>query len=240
MEKNSLILRSPKYYPGEPDWKGKVYMPVSMNNMLVRDEDTVTEILRWIFEKTNTCHAILGDYLHRNNIMLDGTGVEGAVLISEKQGKELELILKKSAEKFSGKTLVISSSSLFYKREDFTSRLIYYNKLYINNTKFSNEINYLIHQFIERQGHMEGNPEQLLLCRNYLLEELVIFEILSEENFCINIYPGKQLRVFKRIVDGSLPDVSKALEKVTLIEMRFRPSSASGWVKNKINDQKLP
>ncbi|MFN8250260.1 MAG: tRNA-dependent cyclodipeptide synthase [Ferruginibacter sp.] len=230
MIKNHL-LKSPKYYPKRPDWNQKVYMPVSMNNRLLRDEKSLQEILRWVFEHTDHLEAVIGDFLHRHNLMIAGATHQEAIEKSIHLGDELTKNLLAAMQYFPGKQLSIRPSSLFYKTQVFEQRLSHFENLYMTNPVFISEIDFLIHQFLSRQGHIDGNSFQLEHCKKYLLEELVIFEILAEEGVLINVYPGKQLRIFKKIVTGELPGVSTELEKVSLVEMRFRPNYLARLIK---------
>lgn len=228
MESKGKILKSPKYYPAIPDWNNKVYMPVSMNNRLIKDSQALSEILGWIFEKTDSCDAIIGDYLHRHNIMIDGTEENTAIAKSNKIGQSIVEMLESKMKEFPGKNLTIRPVKEFYdKKEIFAKKLNYFSGLYTNNSLFRDEIQFLIHQFLDRQGHIEGSLKQLDHCKKYILEELVVFEMLSEENFYTNIYPGKQLRVFKNIVTGHLLQISHELQKVSLVELRVKPAFAA-------------
>lgn len=231
MANSRTILKSPKYYPTVPDWSGNVYMPVSMNNRLIRDSVALSEILGWIFEHADSCDAIIGDYLHRHNIMMDGTDEAKSITLSKKLGDGLVELLQSKMKDFPGKVLNIRPVKEFYERLDvFNSKLNYYLGLYDNNAVFHEEIQFLIHQFLERQGHIDGSPKQIELCKLYILEELVVFEMLAEEGCNINIYPGKQLRVFKKIVTRELRQISKDLEKVSLVELRVKPAFAAKLV----------
>lgn len=228
MESKVKILKSPKYYPAIPDWNNKIYMPISMNNRLIKDGNAVSEIFGWIFERTDSCDAIIGDYLHRHNIMIDGAEENTAIACSNKIGHSIIQILESKMKEFPGKILNIRPAKEFYDKEEiFAKKLNYFSGLYANNFSFRDEIKFLIHQFLDRQSHIECSPQQLDHCKKYILEELVIFEMLSEEKFYINIYPGKQLRIFKKIVTGHLQQISHELEKVSLVELRVKPAFAT-------------
>ncbi len=221
------ILKSPKYYPFAPDWNKKVYMPVSMNNRLIKDNSTLLEILEWIFDKTDHFDAIIGDFLHRHNIMMGGVSEEDSIKISEKIGQDIIDLLQIAMKEFPGKTLNIRLVKEFYsKTEIFDNKLKYFFDLYKSNTTFCEEIHSLITQFLNRQGDIKKSVEQVEFCKRYILEELVIFEMLAEERFYINVYPGKQLTVFKKIVTNQLRGISNELERVSLIELRVKPAFA--------------
>ncbi len=200
-------------------------MPVSMNNRLLRDESTLNEILFWIFEKTDHIEAVIGDYLHRHNVINSGIQLEKALIVCENLGTELQDVLNKAMEKFPGKSLKIRSSKEFYSHPEFQDRLHYFNVLHERNKTFGKDIDFLVQQFLNRQGHIDATPDQIEHCNSYLFEELVIFELLAEEGHLINIYPGKQLLVLKDIVSGKLSKISHSLKQICLVEMKFKYTS---------------
>ncbi|MGQ2985533.1 tRNA-dependent cyclodipeptide synthase [Flavobacterium sp.] len=221
------VLKKVKVYPLAPQWNRKVYMPISMNNRLIRTPETLEEILAWVFERTDSIQFIIGDYLHRYNILLSGTSEMDAICIAEKIGNELQEIIQKGLQKFPDKDISFRSVQEFYQRDDFRVRLAYFEELYKRNTVFKKGIDRMIENFLNRQGHIEATEIQIKHCLAYLLEELVIFEFLAEEDYLINIYPGKQLDTFKDIVLGKLKGISPILEKVSLVEMKFKFSATN-------------
>jgi hypothetical protein len=110
----------------------------------------------------------------------------------------------------------------------FNSKMERFKSIYLVNKQFQELLNHTVNVFLRRQQEiMIGLREAKDLCRLYLLEELVIFEILAEEGYNVNMYPGNQLPIIKAIVTGQLKNVSEPLEGIQAVEIKFRPKQSA-------------
>ena len=99
-----------------------------------------------------------------------------------------------------------------------------FESLYKSNKHFEKIIDYTVNVFLRRQPDIKVSIDKARsLCCQYLFEELVIFEILAEDGYKVNIYPGNQLPIIKAIVTGQLKNVSEPLEGIQAVEIKFRP-----------------
>lgn len=224
MTMNDYSVKKAKYYPGVPNWLGKVYMPVSMNNGLFQSPTSTTEIVKWIDSKTSNCTILIGDYLHRHNIFISGvTDQKQAIDIAKEYGKGIAENIENASKAYPNLKLEYVSTEEFNKMETFVNKLTYYHETYLRNLKFRRSIDAMTFTFMNRQAHVKFNDVNRNHCKNYLLEELVIFELLAEQEYLINIYPGQQLKVFKDIVSGGFRNLFPVLQKVSLVELKMKP-----------------
>lgn len=219
-------IKKIKVYPKEPvQWDNGVYLGMSMNNKMFKSPETIIEMLKKIKEHTDHFSLLIGDYLHRYNEQIFlGYTEEEAIKVSIEKGQILTNLFKETADQLPIKYHLIYSGD-FISRPSFVNKLEKLNQLYISNTHFHELVNHTVNIFLRRQSDIKIPIQKAKeLCRSYLFEELIIFEILAEEGLKVNIYPGNQLPLIKELVAGKLSDVSDILEKIQAIEIKFRPS----------------
>ncbi len=219
-------IKKIKVYPKEPIlWKNGVYLGMSMNNQMFRSVDTVCEMLQLISTYTNQCEILVGDFLHRyNEQIFEGYNEQEAINISQIKGKKLRGFFEEAIIKFPIKYNFLYTGE-FLMRPEFSIKLKRFKNLYNSHTRFHELINYTVNIFLRRQNDIKISLDKAKeLCREYLFEELIIFEILAEKGLEVNIYPGNQLPLIKELVAGRLKGVSEILEKIQAIEIKFRPS----------------
>lgn len=79
----------------------------------------------------------------------------------------------------------------------------------------------IVEMFLKRKKSFAVPRDLALkLCVQYLLEELVIFQILGEQGKSINVYPGRW-SVFKSIVNDKVVGIPKELTDYQLVELNF-------------------
>lgn len=222
-----LIFKKIITYPkSSVVWENNTYVSMSMNNKVFFSEKALISFLNFLTEKKTKITIINGDFLHRYNeqIFYNLTEKE-AILKSVLKGHELEEKFINIAKKhFPNLQYNFVSSQEFTNHQQFEQKMEKFRKLLSLNSKFKELIEYTIDIFLRRQHNIKVYEERARhLCSLYLLEELVIFEILAEQGYLINIYPGNQLPIIKAICTGELPDISKPLEKIQAIEVKFRP-----------------
>ncbi len=220
-------IKKIKVYPKEPiEWKEGVYLGMSMNNKVFQSPETLNEILRVITKQVDTYSVLVGDYLHRfNEQIFNGCNEVEAIEKSINKGASLVNLFTEVANDHPKSTYKFIYSSEFNHRPDFNKRVSRLEDLFISNKRFQDWINYATSVFLRRHDEIRISKEDAeKLCKAYLIEELVIFEMLSEDGLRVNLYPGNQLPIIKEIVSGRLPDVSKSLERIQAVEIKFRPS----------------
>ncbi len=220
-----FTIKKINVYPkGDIRWDNGVYLGASMNNLLFKDEKTLNEILEFINSNVNHYCILVGDYLHRyNEIIFNGLNESEAITNTIEKGQSFSRFFELEAKKHSAKFEFIFSKDIV-KTPGFQDRVNRFFELYFSNLRFKELVDYTIKVFLRRQNEIKisySKAEEL--CKEYLVEELAIFEVLAERGLHVNIYPGNQLPITKEIVSGKLKGVSAALENMQAIEIKFRP-----------------
>ena len=115
----------------------------------------------------------------------------------------------------------ILSAQALYENLTFSERLSRFQREYESSGTFRHLIDQAIHEFLSRRRYRGDSATVRQHCVAYQLEELVIFELLAEKGYTSLVYAGAQLPVMKGIVSNRLSGLSKALEGLSLVEMRF-------------------
>ena len=229
----SLKIKKLIFYPKRrgdaPIWQQGAYMPISVNNNRIANQDSLKEILELIFNNCDSFTAVLGGYLHRHNLqMLIGLPEEQA----KSKGLEIEESLiqhvsKVASELNKSKNIRFVPSSKFYHYNEFKPRFEELLSIYHVHKGFFRIMEDTVDSFLLRNitNLSISEIKSRELCKNYLLEEIVIFELLAKEGYKLNIYPGQQLPVIKEIVNGTLKGISTILESISLIEIKFKPNN---------------
>lgn len=221
------IIKKLKCYPqGHIHWENGAYMSMSINNTVFHNEDTLRTVLETISDNCNSCSIIVGDYLHRYNEELISEGnLKDVIKKALDKGRKLVDLFKKVLNNSNVNTnYTIHYTKDFLSHPQFSEKMDHFQRLHKSNKDFKGLTEYTIEVFLRRQNNRKVSLEKAKeLCRLYLFEELVIFEILAEEGYKVNIYPGNQLPIIKAIVTGQLKNVSKPLESIQAIEIKFRP-----------------
>jgi len=216
----SIIPQGVKVIP----WEEGAYLCVSINNNRTKDKQSLKEIWGWIKESANEVMVLVGDYLHRKNIMIS-KGLSESVAIKEATmlGKSRILLLKETAEE-QGLSVWFKSTKDFNDLPSFKSRYERVNNYISHEKRLKALVEKTISDFLSRQMHITMDAESARhLCYEYLIEELTIFEYLAEDEKLINIYPGSHLQITKRIVNGQFGSISPYLTKMILFELIFKP-----------------
>ncbi|MDD2987140.1 tRNA-dependent cyclodipeptide synthase [Flavobacterium sp.] len=208
------------------NWNHHVFLGMSMNNKVFQSPETLVEIINLLALKSEACLILVGDYLHRyNEQIFNGISQEDAIKKCQSKGAELKSIFNKTIKENKLKfNYSYRDTESFLSHPNFKSKMQRFEKLYLINTKFKELIEYTVDVFLRRQSEIKiDSIKARELCVKYLLEEMVIFEILAEEGYIINVYPGNQLPIIKSICTGELKEISQELEKIQAVEIKFRP-----------------
>jgi tRNA-dependent cyclodipeptide synthase len=221
-------IKKIRSYPSRQiNWTGGLYLGMSMSNTAFQDSQRLKLILNEITSRNKKFTLLVGDFLHRyNEQIFGGLSEKDAIESSLKKGEMLVKLFVEIADEIENVQYSIIHTSKFLQYPSFTEKMNRLRNCYKANNHFRELIEYTIDVFLRRQIEIKTKYEVAReLCRNYLFEELAIFEILSEEGFNVNIYPGNQLVIIKAIITGSLKNVSESLERIQAIEIKLRPKS---------------
>jgi len=211
--------------PGEINWHNKAYLGLSINNRVFQQIQPLTEILEFLNSHVSNVALLVGDNLHRYNEMIYSglDEVSAKEIASIKSLRAIDLFFEVLAQFENLKVDVIRTS-------DYTDDISLldsigkFNLIYSSNPPFKKLIDCTVDIFLKRQTSVAIDiDEAKILCKNYILEELAIFEIIARNGYKINIYPGNQLPVIKELVTKKLSGVSEILEEIQAVEIKFRP-----------------
>ncbi|MBS1684006.1 MAG: tRNA-dependent cyclodipeptide synthase [Bacteroidetes bacterium] len=205
-------------------WTCNAYIGLSVNNQRTKSEQSLLKVLRWVEDRTDHIMVLVGDYLNRHNMKIryaldEAAAIERSMDEAEGAVRAFSSIVSKSSKL---KVHVISIKS-YYERPDFNERYRNYELKMKSNRHFSDLVKESTEAFIKRIKKSALTTTEIeKICQQYILEEMVVFEMLAEDDYRINIYPGKQLPVMEAIVNGKLKGVSDALEKIYLVDIKFK------------------
>ncbi len=222
-----LTIKGLKKYPNTAiKWEEKIYFGMSMENSIFHNKSLLEEVIQFLSDHSSSFTVLVGDYLHRYNEMIfHGLNEEDAIKVVLDKGLKLKSDFVNTMD-----TLALPVAYNFVHTEhlltlpEFSDKFDRFISIYQTNTAFSTLIDQTVEIFLRRQYKVKLDIEQSKrLCNQYLFEELAMFEILAEQGYMVNIYPGNQLPVIKAICTGALKGVSAPLEQIQAVEIKFRP-----------------
>ncbi len=211
------------------------YLGISIDNQRYREKDSIVSILGWISKNFRDCQLLIGDYLHRHNLLdlnnqNEDTSIEYVTLKANLIRENIQKVKQKNKLSSVGGFL---NWEAFHKDSFFTNLHKQFREIYYTNGVFHDAIKkdverYL--QFIEKKNkdyHRQTLLSDQTILRErstaYLIEEMAGFAYLSQKGMKINIYAGSQLATTKMLVLGKIPGLSAYFEGVILVELKFKP-----------------
>lgn len=227
--KNNTIYEVKKTvcYPNQPiRWGDNIYISMSINNNVFNSDDTLAEFIKFLSAHSKNITIINGGFLHRyNEQIFFGLSEHASAKVSLEKGSLLQKKFIDTVKKIDVSINYKFIDSLeFNKYPTFHTKFKLFQSFYISESKFRYLLEYTIDVFLRRQPEIKlSATEARKRCLMYLIEELVIFEILAEKGYYVNVYPGNQLPIIKAICMGKLKNISNSLEHIQAVEVKFRP-----------------
>ena len=205
----------------------KCYIGISLANPIFK-RGNLDALLRWASDKFEQCLVILGDDLCRfNQTIRFGSGPDEALQAAHRIGdafieKTVDLFEQFDPEKMK---LVRWDENLqgdIYRR----SKAVL-DRLFASDPEFKAMIEVDAFSFVDRQKKRYTNlavddAEAIGLCCNYLMEEIAVFNTLSEQGWLVELYPGCELHVLTEISNGRFPEVPAGLKNRINVELKIR------------------
>lgn len=215
-----------KYLPKErknSPIANQAYVGLSLSNKISTSESSLAKIFEWTSENSNSFEIFIGDYCHRHNLEgIDGLEQDVALKKAIQDGKVISNRVSAVLEKLGNSKSKIILASELKDNVDFIQYLETMKKLYEQNTLFRNLIEKATYEFFKRiapQSTISQTTQEY--SRDYQLEELSFFQILSLQGYSMNIYPGAHIPIMKDIVNKEFKGLIPSLEELTLVELRF-------------------
>jgi tRNA-dependent cyclodipeptide synthase len=203
------------------------YLGLSLSNRITASDDLLFQLLKWTKNHLGSICVFIGDSVYRHNLEdLEGLDRAAALDRAMSEGRAVALRVRRILDSLELKESPVLFASSFHELPEFGERLARKIGVYESSSHFRDLIAIASDGFFKRFApsriHSEVSRGH---SRDYQLEELAIFELLAEQGYMVNVYPGAHLPVMKDIVAGKFVGVMPSLEKLTLVELRFRSTS---------------
>lgn len=202
----------------------RAFVGISLNNRTMESGELLRAVFDWTAKNVGEFDLLVGDYLNRYNYQAferetEAAAVEKASRAGAEARKRLEPLIAPNAP--FGNVALISTAAL-YQRPSFQNRRAHFEKYYSSNADFRELIQQGVDAFLMRK-HPDSLSDTTArsYCVAYQIEELVMFERLAQEGYCVFIYPGAHLPVMKGIVEDKFQDISVDLKSLILVEMKL-------------------
>jgi tRNA-dependent cyclodipeptide synthase len=206
------------------DARGRAFVGISLNNHTMGSEQALKQILEWTIHNVGAFDLLIGDYLNRFNYQAfdndpEALAVEKAMRDGDEARKKLSPLISVPGLYA---TVDLISAANFCNQPAFHERRAHFEQMHAANSEFRGLIEEGVKSYLKRKFPKVSLDEHVRrFCVAYQLEELVMFEALAQQGYDTFVYPGGQLPVMKSIVSGSLPKISSAIERLTLVELRL-------------------
>lgn len=206
---------------------GKILLGVSLNNRVSNSADSLSQVFDWTCTHLGKCDFLVGDFLNRLTYQaFHGLAESDAIQQAMTDGERLISRIDHVAARSACLSATIISTATLMKERVALEKKAYFEFLFRTREPFKRLIEDDVAAFIKRRTTDSRIDESAYsYCIQYELEELALFEILSERGYTHLVYPGSHLRVMKALVGKDLRDISPSLERLTLVEIRLQGSS---------------
>ena len=203
--------------------QSRAFLGVSLNNRVTTNPDSIERVFAWVAHHVGKFDPLLGDYVHRHNYQaFNGMSERAAEEQSRKDGEHAATQLRDVAATCGSKDVSLITAEMLSREPEFATCVARLRQLYGEHDRFRTLIDETTNAFVMRKhSSVPLNDKVRDHCTAYQLEELVLFEMLADRGYGTFVYPGAQLPVMKEIVSGSLHGVSRALQSLTLVEIRL-------------------
>ena len=221
-----IVKILPAFSPEEVFAQNKCYLGISLANP-VFDEKNLNALLLWASEHFRKCLVVIGDDLCRfNQKILYGFGDDEALNAARELGDvfiENNLAVFKQ---FDQDVVQISRWADHIECDMYSKSSEQLESIFVNEPEFRSMIEIDAVSFVKRQKKhntefVVGDDEAINLCCQYLLEEIAVFSVLSQQGWRVELYPGSELNVLVEVAKGKYPDVPQGLKNRINVELRI-------------------
>ena len=233
MPRVSIAKILPKISRQELFARKKCYLGISLENPLF-EGDSLHAMLVWAAEKFENCLVIVGDYLSRFNERISaGCDENKAGELALKLG---DSFISQTREIFTGLPpgkIRLTRWREHLQSDRFRSAKKILDCVFESNEQFRAAVEYDALSFVKRQKKHNVNlavpmEQAIRLSSEYILEEVAVFNVLSESGWTVELYPGSELRVLAEVAKGEYPDVPAGLKGRVNVELKIgRPPTTT-------------
>jgi tRNA-dependent cyclodipeptide synthase len=204
----------------------KCYIGISLTNPIF-ERCNLEALLRWANDKFEQCLVVLGDDLCRfNQTIRFGTEPEEALQAAHRIG---DVFIERTADlfaQFDPKKMQFVRWSENLRDDLYLSSKSAIDKLFSSDAEFKEMVKVDALSFVDRLKKRSkdiavDDSEAIDLCCEYLLEEIAVFNMLSEKGWRVELYPGSELHVLAEIAKGRFPEVPSGLKNRINVELKI-------------------
>ena len=203
----------------------KCFVAVSMNSDFFQ-KYWGQLLFQYINERFEECVVLIADELHRFDLtMLNGSGASEALAGARGMGDAMEPGIRTMIPEGGTCTFKVVRWRELSADPRASQSLAALQALTTSSVNFSSALERTAHEYLKRvqaKGALFKLPlkECLELSRAFILEELACYNVLAEDGYCVDIYPGTYLPVLDDIAQGKIPEAPAGLKSKINVRVR--------------------
>ena len=204
----------------------RCYLGISIDNPVFYGK-ALQALLLWAMENFDQSLVVIGDYLRRyNEQIFNGLQGDKAVKASLDAGDLFILQTSRLFEKLDKEKFTISRWKPCLETDVFKESKAAIDDLFNSDTNFKTAVTRDAFSFAKRQARQKRTlaipmEDAIELSSQYLMEEIAVFNALSEQGWNVELYPGPELRVLVDIAKGKYLHIPKGLKKRINVELQI-------------------
>ena len=203
------------------------YIGISLNSSAFQGE-RFAAIIRWINSHAGRCRLLLGDTLHRFNLMIE-------LGIAEDEARERGAKI--------GDSFINRNNALFSVNDDdrislwrwgrvlqhprYRELFQHINRAFVENRSFKDCLSATADDFLSKWSRssrpiaLPASESHRLSCL-YLKEEIAGFALMTELGFTADVYPGPELSCLNLFSSRQIAGMPESLQSLINVEIGFR------------------
>jgi len=177
-------------------------------------------LLDWATLHFGEVVILFGDYLERHNVpSADPTVAASAAM---QKANHLRAYIERCVSRFPSGRFSFQSAYDLMRQELFAKAYTTLIQHYEADSPFQETVLSDVNEYIERKPRVLGTEKDEMVRRSvaYILEELALFSLLTEQGHRVQIYPGRHLRVFTALASQRLHTPLTGLNQLICIDVQ--------------------
>jgi len=227
----SIVKTTPKVSEEELFSFKQCYLGISIDNPVFYGK-SLQALLLWATANFNRSLVVIGDYLRRyNEQIFNGLPGDKAVKASQDAGDLFILQTSQLFEQLDNDKISITRWKPCLETDNFKKSKAAIDDLYNSDPNFKTAVIRDAFSFAKRQAKQKRTlavpmEDAIELSSQYLMEEIAVFNALSQQGWNVELYPGPELRVLVEIVKGKYSNIPQGLKKRINVELQICESRA--------------
>ena len=237
MEENITILPDHTYGPFVADFMNRegqhrafigicIYRPMSNRSFL-------TDLIPWVLDRTPHLTILVGDYLERHNaVTFEGLPIEKAAARVRKRGRKIRRTIERViADIQPVANIILTDFETEMQKPAFSEIQEAVNRYHAQSSLFSADVSQEVQRFLrdskrypqeaKRHAAIE-KPDDL---NQYVLEEVAMYIHMYLSGHPIEVYPGQDLSVLRKIAERTYPEFPYDYSQRTHVGVKRKPKS---------------